>query len=90
MHAPDRELAVAQAHDLALGGFGGNFEAGRQGDALDQQRVVPGGLKRLWETGEDVSTAVLDRGHLTVHEAAGAHDLATKIMAQGLVTEANA
>src|ERR1043165_893115 len=40
LHAPDRQLAVAQAHDLTLGGFGGDFQFARESCALDEQRVI--------------------------------------------------
>src|SRR5271155_5656151 len=38
LHAFDAEFAVAQAHDDAVIGFGGNFEVARKGFAFDDER----------------------------------------------------
>src|SRR5262245_46924754 len=44
LHAEDRQLAVAQRHDLLLPGLGGHLEHRRKGRRLDDQRVIPRGL----------------------------------------------
>ena len=43
LHALDLHLAVAQAHDDAVGRGGGDFEAVGQAFALDDERVVARG-----------------------------------------------
>ncbi len=43
LHAPDRKFAVAQGHDFALSGFGGDFEAVGEALALDDEGVVTSG-----------------------------------------------
>ena len=45
LDAVDGEVAVGEAHDFAFGGFGRDFEAGRQGFAFDDEGVVAGGLR---------------------------------------------
>ena len=47
LHALDRQRLVAHAHDLAVVGPGGDFEAIRQGFALDHQRVIARGVNGL-------------------------------------------
>src|SRR4026209_2742196 len=42
-----REVAMANPHDLVLPGLRRDLETGRQRVALDEQRVVAGGLERV-------------------------------------------
>ena len=90
LHAVDGELAVAQAHDFALGGFGGDFERGGEGLALDEQGVVARGFEGIGQAGEDAGAVVQDGRGLSVHEPASADDVAAEDVADALVAEANA
>ena len=89
LHALDGELAVGEAHDLALGGLGGDLEVGREGLPAHQQRVVAGGLEAIGEPGEDALAPVADGARLPVHDPVGADDLAAEGLADGLVAEAH-
>jgi hypothetical protein len=90
LDAVDGEFAVAQAHDLALGGFGGDFERGREGFAFHEQGMVARGLEGIGEVGEDAGVVVLNGRGFAVHESAGADDVATENMADALMPEAYA
>ncbi len=90
LYAPDGQFAVAQAHDFAFGGFGGDFEAVREGGAFDEQGVVAGGLQALGESAEEVFAVMGDGGGLAVHEAVGPDDVSSEVLADGLVAEADA
>ncbi len=89
LHALDGELAVGEAHDLALGGLGGDLEVAREGLPAHQQRVVAGGLEAIGEPGEDALAPVADGARLPVHDPVGADDLAAEGLADGLVAEAH-
>ena len=69
LHALDRQLAVAQAHDRAVGGLGGDLEHVGQAVAVDDQRVVAGGLERVGQAGEHARRrrGWIERG-LAVHQ----------------------
>lgn len=81
LHAPDRERAMAEPHDLALGRLGRDLELRGEGRALDQQRVVARGGEALRHAAEDVGVLVQDRRGLAVHQARGADDVSAEIMA---------
>ena len=90
LHALDVEVLVAHAHDFAVVGPGGDFEAGRQGRALDRQRMVANHRKWTWQALEYAFSGVRDHRGLAVHDLFGAHDLAAECFADRLVTEADA
>jgi len=60
LHAVDRVFLVHQAHDLAFLGPCGDFEAIRQGLALDDERVVARGLEGTRHAGENTLAGVMD------------------------------
>ena len=86
----DGQFAVGEAHDFAFGGFGGDFEAGREGLALDDEGMVARGFEGAGETGEDVLTRMQDGRGFAVHEAWSTYDFAAVNLAYALVAEANA
>ena len=90
LHAPDRELAVAQPHDEAVVRPGGDFQAGGEGVALHHQRMVAGRVERIGQALEHIGAAMEDRRGLAVHQVRGADDAAAEDMADGLMTEAHA
>ena len=90
LDAPDGEFAVAESHDFAFGGLGGDFEGCGEGGALDEERVVARGGEALGHVAEDVGVFVENRRGLPVHEAVGADDAAAIEVADGLVSEADA
>ena len=90
LDAVDGQFAVGEAHDFAFGGFGGDFEAGREGFAFDDEGVVAGGFEGARQAGEDILAGVEDGGGLSVHEARGANDVAPVNLTDALVAEAHA
>ena len=52
LHALDVELAMAQPHDRAVVGLGGDLEHVGHRGAVDDERVVAGGLERIGQAGE--------------------------------------
>jgi hypothetical protein len=86
----DGEVAVGEAHDFAFGGFGGDFEAGREGFAFDDEGMVAGGFEGAREACEDILAGVEDGGGFAVHEAWGADDFAAEDLADALVAETDA
>ena len=89
LDAVDGQFAVGEAHDFAFGGFGGDFEAGGEGFAFDDEGVVAGGLEGAGEAGEDILAGVKDGRGFAVHEARGADDFAAVDLADALVAEAD-
>ena len=68
LHALDRQLAVAQAHDRAVGGLGGDLEHVGQPSAIDHEGVVAGGLERVGQAGEHAGAVVVHERRLAVHQ----------------------
>ena len=58
LDAVDGETFVLQAHDFALGGFGGYFEDVGQGFAFDDERVIARRLEGRGEIFEDAFSGV--------------------------------
>ena len=90
LDAVDGQVAVGEAHDFAFGGFGGDFEAGGEGFAFDDEGVVAGGFEGAGEAGEDILAGVEDRGGFAVHETRGADDFGAEDLADALVAETDA
>jgi hypothetical protein len=82
--------AVAQAHDRAVLQPGGDFQAGGQRGAFDDQRMIARGLEGRGQAAEHALSLVVHGAHLAVHDLAGAHHLAAEGLADGLVAEAHA
>src|SRR5690606_11558727 len=76
LHAFDVEVAVPDAHDLAVVGPGGELQAVGQGCALDRERMVTNHLEGGRQVGEDARALVVDGIGLAVHHARGAHHAA--------------
>ena len=88
LDAFDRQLAVADAHHLAVGRPGGDLELVRD---LDRgERVVAAGLEVLRHPGEDALAVVLDERRLAVQERLRGPDLAAERLDDRLVAEADA
>ena len=90
LHALDVELAVAQAHDHAVVGAGGDLEHVGDRVGVDDERVVAGGLERVGEPGEHAGALVVDLRGLAVHDRRRPHDVAAVDLADALVAEADA
>ena len=89
LDAVDGEVAVGEAHDFAFGGFGGDFKAGREGFAFDNEGVVAGGFEGAGQAGENILTGVEDGRGFAVHEARSADDVASVNLADTLMAEAD-
>jgi hypothetical protein len=81
--------AVADAHDDAVLGFGGDGEFAGERFSFDDQRVIAGGGERVGEFAEDAFGIVLDRAGLAVEKFGSADHFATESGADRLVTEAD-
>ena len=90
LHAPDWERLVAEAHDFALVGFGGDFEAIGEGVAFDDERVVAGRGEGIGHAHEQILAVMLNERGFAVHHAVVHDDVAAEDMADALVPETDA
>ena len=89
LDAVDGEVTVGEAHDFAFGGFGGDFQAGREGFAFDDEGVVAGGFEGARQAGEDILASVQNRRGFAMHESRGTDDIASVNLADALVAKAD-
>ena len=94
LHAPDGKFPVLHAHDFALVGFRRDFQAGGQGVALDDERMIARGRKRIGHALEQVQAVVFDeRGfamhHPVVHDHVGAEGVADALVAEADAEQRN-
>src|SRR5579875_2565785 len=79
--------AVAQAHNQAVGCFGGNFQFAGQRVALDDQTVIAVGLEGRRQVVQHALAAMIDQRSLAVHrlrraDYASSVDLTDSLVAQ--------
>lgn len=86
----DGEFFVADAHDFALCGGGGDFEAVGGGFFFEEEGVVAGGLEVFGEVFEEAFCVVGNGGEFAVHDVVGPDDFASEVLADALVAEADA
>lgn len=79
-----------QAHDLTIGGFGGNFKFGGQGRFFNDQGMIAGNRIGMGQTGEDTFTRVCYLGNFAMHGLGCADNVPAKALTYGLMTEADA
>ena len=89
LHTLDTEFAMAQAHDDAVGGFGGDFQVARKRFAVDDERMVARGGKWFWEIFENPAAIVLDFAGFAVHQFLRADDPAAEGRADSLMAQAH-
>jgi len=93
LHALDRELPVAQAHNYAravgLAGPGADFKVTRQPFLADDQRVITGRCHRRVDSLKNCPPIVLDRARFSVHQVSRAHHFSSKSRADGLMSQAD-
>ena len=90
LDAFDFVAAVAEAHDDAVGGFGGDGEVAGEGFAFDDERMVARGEEGIGQIAENIFAVVMDFAGFAVEELGGADDFAAEGRADGLMTEADA
>jgi hypothetical protein len=90
LHPFHRQAAMAQAHDLAVLGVGGDVQAGGQAGALDDQGVVARRNKIVFDFLENSLPVVPDARSLAVHHLLCAYYPAAERLPDRLVTEAHA
>ncbi len=90
LHAFHFHFSVAQAHDRAVVGLGGNLKCARQRFALHDQRVVARGRERLIEAKENSFAVMLNLAGFAVHYFWRANHAPAKRCADGLMSQANA
>ena len=81
--------AVAQTHDDAVAGFGGDGEFARQRFALDDERMIARGGEGVGKFSEDALGVVMDAAGFAVEELGCANHSPPERRADGLVSEAN-
>ena len=90
LHAVDRALDMAKAHDFAVAGMGGGAQARWQGFRLDGERVIARRREGAGQAGEQAGGVMVNRAGLAVHDLLGRDDITAKGLADRLVTEADA
>lgn len=90
LHALNVILFMADAHDHAVGQFGGNRQAIRQTGPIENQRMVPADFDILRHSGITSLPVVMQPGYLPMDDFTGANDLAPESFANGLMSQANA
>src|SRR3954451_25156864 len=88
LDALDRQLAVADAHDLAVVAARGDLEL--VGHRRRGERVVAADLESLRQSLKDAASVVLDHARLAVQQALRAADLAAERLDDRLMTQADA
>jgi len=81
--------AVADAHDDAVGGFGGDGEFAWQRFSFDDQRVVARCGEGIGEFAEDAFGVVMDGAGFAVKKFGRTDDFPTECRADGLMAQAN-
>ena len=76
---------MAEPHDDAVIGFGGDGELAGQGFALNDERVIARGGERIGELAEDAFRVVVNAAGLAVEELGGANDFAAEGRADRLL-----
>jgi len=89
LDAFDFVAAVAEAHDDAVAGFGGDGQLAGEGFALDDERVIPRGCEGLRKFVENVFAVVMDFAGFAVKKLWSANDFAAERRADRLMAEAN-
>src|SRR6516162_6183142 len=89
LNTVNRKPAMAQPHNLAVGGFGENFQFRWERLPANNQRMIPRRFERVWQPVEDAITLVKDRRGLPVHQSGGPHDLTAIDMTDALVPKAD-
>src|ERR1700756_569233 len=88
LHAFQRPLAVAPAHDKAVG-FGGNPERGGEPFLFHDQRMVTRGYEILGQFAKNGFAIVMDSAGFAVHQRRSAYHITSERVANGLMAEAN-
>ena len=82
--------AMAEAHDDAVVGFGGDGQLARKRFAFDDERMIARGGEWLCQIAENIFAIVVDFAGLAVKELRRANDFAAKCRADRLMAEADA
>ena len=86
LHSLDIEFSVPDAHDHPVLGPGGALQSRGQ-IPVDHQGMVSRGYERLWQSGEDRLTVVVDEGGLAVDRRLPPDDPPAVDLADRLVTQ---
>lgn len=84
-----RQVPVPNAHDLAVGGPGGDEQIVGQRLAIHAQRVVAGCSEGRGQVSEQFAAVVMDFAGLAVYERSCGNNAAAKGLRDALVTEAH-
>ena len=87
LHAPNRKLLMADAHDFALLSLGGEFQAVGQGIALNDERVIAGGGEGIGHALEQILPVVLNERSFAVHHAVVDDNISAEHVPDALMAE---
>src|SRR5258707_6301193 len=90
LHAPNRKLLMLHAHDFTFVGLGRNFQTIRQSVALDYQRMIARGGKRIRHTLEEILSVMLNERRFAVHHSVIHNDVAAENVPDALMSETDA
>ena len=90
LDALDLVAAMAQAHDDAVVGFGGDGQLAGKRFPLDDERMIARGREGLGEFAEDILSIMMNFTGFSVEEFRSANDFSAERRANGLMAEANA
>src|SRR5260370_19922365 len=89
LDAFDFVAAVAEAHDDAVIGLGGDGQLARQGFFLDDERMVARGGEGIRQLAENILAVVMDLAGFAMKQLRSANDFAAECGADGLMAEAH-
>ena len=90
LYAVDRQVFMAQRHDLSVLCPCCNFEACGQRGRIDDQGVVACGIERRRQSGKEALPTVMDRAYLSMHGTRATHDSSAQTLGDGLMAETDA
>ncbi len=94
LNAVDWVVAVLQTHDFEGLAFVvnpcGDFEAWGDGFFGNDEAVIAGCDKRVWEMSENPGPVVTDAGSFTVHQTLSANDFGAVDIGEALMAETDA
>ena len=90
LNALDRQLAMLKPHNRAILKLCGDFKAIRKAFALNNQRMIPGGVKWCRQTCKNAFAVVMHLAHLAMHDLMTPGHSAAKSLADGLMPQADA
>src|SRR5690554_3196354 len=94
LYALNSQLAMSNAHDLITTTIcmlrpGSHFKTVGQISFSKNQGMIAGGIERCLQIGKNPLLAMMDSGHLAMHDLPGAQHRSTKSNTDTLMTKAD-